>query len=127
MPRSARDEPRKSESEKPAPPPVVGDKRLAQRMLTYTQSAVPVRTVIFMEVGDLPAEQVRVAVQQVRTLHGEAAHPTFVIPVRNRKLTGDVIFEQEILDMVKDICEVRDGQIILRDGAREVDVLRSQL
>lgn len=127
MARSGRDQSSTPKKPEQPAPPVVGDKRLAQRMVTYTQSQVPVRTVIFMEVGDLPADQVRAACAQVKAFHGESMHPTFVIPVRHRKLTGDVIFESEILDVVKSICEVAAGNIVLRDGARDVDVLRAQL
>jgi hypothetical protein len=125
MAKSGRSEPKKVNN-KPAPP-VVADKRLAQRMVTYTQSAIPVRTVIYMEVGDLPADKVRAATEQVAHIHGSPAHPTYIIPVRNQKMTGDVIFEQEILDMVKKICHVVDGDIVLRDGAQEIDVMRTQL
>lgn len=129
MARSGRDEAGKAQQgkEEKKPQAVVASKPLAQRMVTYSQSPVPVRTVIFMEVGDTPADQVRQAIAHVKTIHGEGMHPTFVLPVRNRKLTGDVIFEGEILDMVRALCEVKDGEIVLRDGARDVDVMRTQL
>lgn len=124
MARSGRSEPKKVESK---PLPVVGNKGLAQRLVTYTKSEIPIRTLIFMEVGDVPPDQVRQAVSQVRALHGESLHPTFVLPVRDRKLTGDVIFEQELLDMIRSICTVDAGQIVLCGGVRQVDIMRAQL
>lgn len=125
MPRNGRDEPKKVDTTPPRP--VVASKDLARRMVTYSQSEIPVRTVILMEVGELPAEQVRQAVTQVRTLHGEPAHTVFVLPVRNGKLSGDVVFESEILEIVGKICEVKDGRIVLRGGANDVDIMRSHL
>lgn len=127
MARSARDKPKQEQPDKPAQP-VVARRALADRMVVHTTSNVPVRTVIYMEVGALPADQVRAAIAHVKAIHGEGAHPTFVIPVRDGKLTGDVAFESEILDMVNKVCEVsRDGTIVLRGGAREVDVMRATL
>ncbi len=124
MAKSGRNEPKKAASK---PLPVVGDKRLANRMVTYTQSAIPVRTVIFMEVGDTPPDVVQAACAKVAQIHGESMHPTFIIPVRHKRLAGDVIFENEILEMVNKICEIKDGTIVLRDNAQDVDVLRSHL
>lgn len=124
MAKSARDK-KKSPAKKA--PPAVTSEPLSNRLQMGSQSAVPVRTLIFMEVGNITPDEVRAAVSNVTARHQGALHPTFVLPVRDGKLTGDVLFESEILDLVNKLCEVKGGVICLRDGAREVDVLRGRL
>lgn len=49
----------------------------------------------------------------------------YIIPVRQGKLPGDVLFESEILtELIEKVCKVKDGKIVLKDGAQEVRVLR---
>ena len=126
MPRNARDV-KKDHNATPKVPASVTNERLASRCALEGPSSIPVRTVMLVEVGDMPSGQVRMIVEQMRAAQGEPLHPTFIQPVRNGKIMGDIIFEQEILTMVRKICEVVDGEIVLRDGARDVDILRAHL
>lgn len=124
MAKSGRDKPKKEE---PKPRAVVQDERLTNRGAVHCDSPIPVRTVVYLEVGDVPPAEARQALASVRQMHGNAFHPTYVIPVRDGKLRGDIIFEAEVLEMVKKLCEVRDGQIVLRGGHQEIDLVRSIL
>lgn len=123
MARSGRSEPKKTTKIAP----VNNDEALTERMKMYTTSSVPVRTVIFMEIGNLPPQEARNAFAAAQDAHSMAMHPTYVIPTRNGKITGDIIFENEILDVVRAICEVKDNEIVLRGGANDVNVLRTTL
>jgi hypothetical protein len=105
-------------------PPAVEDERLLKRVQVQDVSTVPVRTIIAIEVGDLPANQVQNAVLQISQIYATGNHPTYILPVRNGKLTSDIIFEAGIEEMVRTLCEVVNGEIKLRSGWREVDVMR---
>lgn len=105
------------------PTPKESTKQDAQRLL-LGDSPIPVRTLIFIEVGDLPTKDVQSAIAQLSELHAISRHPTFICPVRHGRLTTDVIFEAEILDFVDKICEVVDDKIVLKGGATNVDVAR---
>jgi hypothetical protein len=87
---------------------------------------VALRTVLYVEVQDFPAEQVRAAILQVTKNHANA-HPFFCIPLRYGKLLTDYEFEGEFLETVNKVCEVgEDGEIQLKDGAEEVEVIRQR-
>ncbi len=97
-----------------------------QQRAELGDSPIPVRTLIFIEVGTLAPAEARQAVAQVSKLYGTTRHPTFVCPVRNGKLTTNALFEQEILDWVHQICDVgHDGKIKFKTPPVEVDVLRT--
>lgn len=52
----------------------------------------------------------------------------YVVPVRNGRIGSDIIFEHEILEMVRKVCEVNsDGEIILKDGATECQIVRERI
>lgn len=112
--------------EKPTAPqlPVVDDQRIQERM-DIKDSPIPVRTIIQIEVGDMPVRDVQVAIMQLEKVYANGKHPTFVLPCRNGKLRTDVIFEGAILGLVNKLCEVSpDGQIVLRGGHSDVDIMR---
>jgi hypothetical protein len=83
---------------------------------------------MYVEVGDLPSNEVRdICASLMQTLH--AGHPHFVVPLRNGKILTDVEFEKEVLEFVRSICEITDdggsgAQIVLKDTAHDVDIIR---
>ena len=84
---------------------------------------VPIRTIMYVETGNLPSNEVRdITASLMHTLH--PGHPHFVVPLRNGKMHTDLDFEKELLDFVQLICEVKDGQIALKGGCHDVDVIR---
>jgi hypothetical protein len=115
-------------------PPAVKDEIKEEKTQGPTVSALPrskevgdmstpIRTVMYVETGNLPPNEVRdVVASLTQTMH--PGHPHFVCPLRNGKLNTDLDFEKEVLDFVKSICEVKDGQIELKGGCHDVDVIR---
>lgn len=109
--------------------PVVIDERPRERILPRSMEAgkdVAIRTVLYIEVGDVPAKMVQeICVSALRGL--DTAHAHYVIPVRHGKLTQDIHFELEFLTLVRHLCEIKDGKIELKKGAEEVDVIRKTI
>lgn len=101
------------------PKPLVVDPAIANK---------PVRSVNFVEVGDMDRKQVQLMIQELNKIHDTAKGGIhYFVPVRGGKITSDVVFENEWLDVVKKTCEVRDGEITLKGGATDVHVVRQQL
>ncbi len=109
--------------------PVVIDERKHDQGVPIPQGVdMPVRAVLFVEVGDAPAANVRLLVSEIeRTYQQKAGGQHYLIPIRHGRVTADVLFEQEIVDLVDKLCEVVDGKIVLREGAREVHVVRQAI
>ena len=124
MPRPARSDPK---PERRVAPPVVQNERLERRMTMAGDVTKPIRTVIYVEVGQLSPKEVNFALSQINAAYASNQHPTFVIPLRGGKAYTDVLFEGEILEMIKGICEVRDGQIVLKREPVDMDVVRIQV
>lgn len=122
MPSPGRSSPQKTPGK--SRPAVVNEKTLA-RMGKRHDPSIPLRTVIYIEVGNLKSEEVQQAVAFVQKQHASSHHPVFVCPVRNGRLSTDVLFEEDILTLVNAWCEIKDGKIVMKDGAKEVDVLRT--
>jgi hypothetical protein len=101
---------------------------LLSRSAEVDDMSVPIRTVMYVEVGNLPSNEVRdVTASLMQTLH--PGHPHFVVPLRNGKMLTDLDFERELLDFVQLICEIEsDGgsgaRIVLKGGCHDVDVIR---
>ena len=118
-----------------AVPPAVPDAPLSKEALAETavqslprskepdNATVPIRTVMYVEVGNLPPNEVRDIVASL-TATLNPGHPHFVVPLRNGKMNTDLNFENEVLEFVQSICEVQDGQIVLKGGCHDVDVIR---
>lgn len=124
MARTGRNEPKQPEA---APIAQVQDDRLTKRMSMVGISDKPIRTIVFMEIGNTTPVEARQALVAVQQMHGSGMHPTYVIPVRHGKFTGDILFEVEILEMVNKLCEVKDGQIVMKNDYVDVDVMRASL
>ena len=125
MVRKARDQ--EQAVEQPTPTPVVSDERIQKRTSTVDVSNVPIRTIIAVEVGDLPVSDVQKAIRQLVDIYQHDKHPTYIIPTRNSRMTSDIIFEEGIEELVQKLCEIKDGKICLKNGWREVDVARFAL
>jgi len=88
----------------------------------------PVRAVFFIEVGGMGGPQLALLMQRANEEYSQMSGGNhYAIPVRNGKIGTDVVFEQEWLDKVRETCTIVDGQIVLRDGAREVQVVRTMV
>lgn len=93
---------------------------------TGTASTIPVRTVIYIEVGGMEVEQVRqLAKQYAASYEGSVFGPHYVVAVRNGRPSADVEFETEFLETIKQICEVVNGEIKLKDGHTDVQIMRT--
>lgn len=91
-------------------------------------STHPIRAVVYVEVKDMQQNQIRDLVTRVSQAYATARGGIhYVIPVRHGKITSDILFEVEILDVVNQICEVKDGKITLRDGATDVTIIRESV
>lgn len=86
---------------------------------------VAVRTILYVEVGGMDSNQVANLVSQVSQMYtGNKGGIHYVLPVRNGKIGADIFFESEWLKVVREICTVQDGQIQLKDGAKDIKVTR---
>ena len=104
--------------------PVIEDHRQS-RTQSVQASTVPIRTVLFVEVSELANEQVLLLLASLNQQYDENKHgPHYIIPMRNGAIGTDVQFEDEFLKTVNKVCEVKDGRIALRDGAKEVTIIR---
>jgi hypothetical protein len=87
---------------------------------------IPVRTVLYVEVQDHPAGDVQQILTAItKGLPNEHLH--YCVPLRFGKLTTEFEFEGEFLETVKELCEIQDDEIVLKDGAKEVDVIRKKI
>lgn len=120
---------RSSQPEKPGRPPVqVHNEKLLNRIQNPGDNSKPIRTVFYLEVGDMKASEVHQAFRAANAQYAGNQHPTFAIPLRRGVAYTDVLFEQEALDLIRNVCEVRDGKIVFKKHPPQaVDVLRTQV
>lgn len=91
-------------------------------------SKVPVRTVCYVEVRDMAPAQVQLLIQEINKVYETSRGGIhYAIPIRHGKIGSDMEFEAEFLATVKKICEVKDGEIVLRDGAQECTIVREHI
>ena len=88
---------------------------------------IPIRTVLTVEIGDMNADLARQVVKSVTDKYVGNEHPHYIIPTRSGKIPSDILFEQEFLDLVRMLCEVKDGKIELRGGAKDLQIVRKRL
>jgi hypothetical protein len=103
------------------PTPVI--QSVPQPIVRPDISGIPVRTVLYVDVTSLEPDRVRLVCREL-TKNFATAHPHFVVPVRNNRITSDLQFESEFLEVVKQLCEVKDNEIVLKGTAQEVEVFR---
>lgn len=89
---------------------------------------IPVRTVIMVDVKDMSAAQVQLLIQELNEVYRESrGGPHYVLPIRHGKIGTDIVFESEFLSVVNKMCEIKDGQIVLREGAQDCHIVRQQI
>lgn len=94
-------------------PPLIINEGLTKRLAMADQATGPVRTLIFIEIGDIDPKTSREAVGQIAATY-QGQHPTYICPTRGGKVRSFPIFEEKILEWVKTFCEVKDGEIKLK-------------
>ena len=93
-----------------------------------TAPAVPVRTLVYVEVGGLDSVQVGELCQQYASAYEGSVHgPHYIIPVRDGRLRSEMEFEAQFLETVNELCEVKYGEIVLKNGSRKVQVMRTHV
>jgi hypothetical protein len=101
------------------PPPPTVDPAVAD---------LPLRTVLYVEVGDMEPAKIQLLVQSINEMYeGAKGGLHYVVPIRGGKIGSDVMFEAEFLRVVRELCEIKDNQIILKDGAQECNITRYQV
>jgi hypothetical protein len=92
---------------------------------TPPKDDVAVRAVVFVEVKDMSSSQVGQLLAQINQSYKNARGGIhYIIPIRHGRISTDILFENEILDFVNKLCEVKDGAIALRDGYTQINVIR---
>lgn len=128
MVRSKRSKPK---PEKSKPRPQIIDERPPEKVLPRSKEAgdrkLPIRTVLYVEVGDLPSQAIGALCMDVMKKYAQNEHPHYVLPVRNGKLGPDIVFEEEWLKTIRQLCKVENGEIVFKHTAREVDIIRKRL
>jgi hypothetical protein len=123
----------KIERRKPKNTATIVDNRTPQQLNTqYSNPEVanaPVRTIHFVEVGDMEGKQLQLILQRLNATHDTAKGGIhYFLPVRHGKIGSDIVFEEEFLQVVNQVCEVDEsGLIQLKDGATEVTVVRQRI
>lgn len=124
MVRSGRGGPRKIE---PKVPVIVQNesvtKSALERSAEVGDNTKPIRTILSVEVGDMSSGEARGVVNHIMN-NLPNGHPHYVVLSRHGKITGNVEFEAEFLNTVKELCEVKDGEIVIKGGAVDVDIIR---
>lgn len=91
-----------------------------------TPAGVAARTVIFVEIGGATAQQFAEVAQRFSAEYqGSPMGHHYFVPVRNGQLQNDPLFEEEFLKVVREVCEVKDGEIAMKGGATPVKVVRN--
>ena len=124
MARSGRSGPRPVAS---TPPPTIVNDNLGRRLAKESPANIPVRTCVYIEVGDMPSRDVQQAIIQLKAHYSVTGHPVFILPLRNGKANTDVLFEDEILEPIRALFEIRNGKIEFKTEPKPVDVMRTQL
>lgn len=90
---------------------------------------LPIRSVTYLEVGEMPPAKVQLLIQEVnRVQENNKGGIHYVIPIRNGKIGTDIVFENEFLTVVREMCEINElGEIVLKNGATECHIIRNKL
>lgn len=96
---------------------------LLARSAEVGNNDLPVRTVLYIEVGDLSPAEARGVVNHVMG-NLPNGHPHYCTITRHGKVTSGVEFEGDFLNTVKAMCEIKDGEIVLKGGAQEIDLIK---
>lgn len=89
---------------------------------------LPLRTVFFMEVGDMEPARIQLLIQEAGKVYDAMRGGIhYVLPVRHGRIGSDLVFEAEWERVVRETCEVRDGKIVLKDGAAACNIVRQSI
>lgn len=86
----------------------------------------PLRVINYVEVGNMTPQQVQQLLLSLRQSHSDIKNHYFV-PLRHGQIKTDVMIEKEFLDLVHKMCTVQDGQIVLREDAQDVEIIRRKI
>ena len=93
--------------------------------LQQPPKGVAMRTVIFVEMGGMSPEQFALlATRFVQEYQNPTRGDHYICPVQNGQIQCDPYYESEFLDIVHKTCEIKDGQIVLKDGITPVHITR---
>lgn len=115
--------------ERPAPPPTLPKTDISK-------INAPVRTVNFVEVGDMVGKQIQLILQRLNATHDTAKGGIhYFLPVRHGKIGSDIVFEEEFENIGKKLFEVVDengdpienATVRLKGGAKEIVVIRQKV
>jgi len=96
----------------------------------------PVRTINFVECGDMVGKQIQLILQRLNQTHDTAKGGIhYFLPVRHGKIGPDIVFEEEFEKIGRELFEVVDEQdnpienvsIRLKGGAKDVVVIRRSI
>ena len=109
--------------ERPVPPPVLPPG------FDPAKANAPIRTINFVEVGDMVGKQLQLILQRLNATHDNVKGGIhYFLPVRHGKIGSDIVFEEAWQDIVRKTCEVNaDGEIVLKGEAKEVMIIRQQI
>jgi hypothetical protein len=109
-------------------PTIICEKTIPQTVIDPKYANAPVRTVHFVEIGDMTTHQLRCMLSELAKMHSTAQGGIhYILPVRNGKIGPDMVFEEEWLAVVRKTCEIVNGEIVLKGGAKEVLVIRDMI
>ena len=105
-------------------PPIVEHERHVDPKAT----TIPIRAVLYVEVGDMASEQVSLLSAAIADQYKKADGGVhYIMPVRDGKLGPDIVFEEEFLKIVNKMCEIKNGAIVLKGGAQKVQIVKERL
>jgi len=88
----------------------------------------PIRSVFYVEVGDMETNRVKLLMKELNKCYDSMRGGIhYIIPIRHGKIGTDIVFEAEFLNVVDQMCEIKDDKIVLKDGAKEVHVVRQSV
>src|SRR5262245_16912769 len=88
-------------------PQVIDQRRPELPPIDPATANLPLRTIIFTEVGNMEPAQVQLLVQSINSMYeGARGGIHYVIPIRHGKIGTDVVFEAEFLAVVEKVCLV---------------------
>lgn len=108
--------------------PLIIDERKSKIPEIMPSTSNPLRVINYVEVGDMDKAHIQLLVQELnRTYQMAKGGIHYFIPIRNGKIGSDIVFEEEWLKCVSETCEIKDGQIVLKNGAAEVEIIRRKI
>lgn len=123
---------------KPRAEVIINDQRPPKNTETIDLSKAnsPVRTVNFVEVGNMVGKQLQLILQRLNATHDTAKGGIhYFLPIRNGKIGSDIVFEEEFEKIGNEIFETVDDngnklkncKIKLKNGAKEVMIIRQKI